>query len=78
MTWEYGRFMVSFALLIILHSWKASMNFLLSCRSPLKTKGGFPLSAPLVLLAMTFILGGFPAAPVAVFISVGWSVMVDI
>ena len=73
MTREYGRFIVSFALLIILHSWKESMNFRLSCRSPLKMKGGFPLSAPLALLAMTFILGG--AAPVAVFISVGCSVI---
>ena len=54
------------------------MNFLLSCRSPLKIKGGFPLSALLALLAMTFILGVFLAAPVAVFISVGWSVIVDI
>jgi len=41
-------------------------------------KGGFPLSSLLALLAMMFILGGFPAAPVAVFISAGWSVMVGI
>ena len=51
------------------------MNFLLSCRSPLKTKGGFPLSAPLALLAMMFMLGMFAAAPVAVFTSVGCSVI---
>ena len=73
---EYGHFIVSFPLLIILQSWKASKNFLLRCRSPLKTKGGFPLSAPLALLAMTFILGAFATAPVAVLTSAGWLVMI--
>ena len=38
-------------------------------------KGGFPLSAPLALLAITFMFGVFVAAPVAVFTSAGWSVI---
>ena len=38
-------------------------------------KGGFPLSAPLALLAITFMFGVFAAAPVAMFTSAGWSVM---
>jgi len=49
---------------------------LLVCRFPSKRKGGFPLSAPLALLAMMFMFGGFAAAPVAMFTSVGWLVMV--
>jgi len=76
MTWEYGRFIVSLLLLIILQSWKAIRNFLLVCWFPSKVKGGFPLSAPLALLAMTFIFGGFAAIPVAVFTSAGWLVIV--
>jgi len=40
-------------------------------------KGGFPLSAPLALLAMTFILGVFAAVPVATLTSVGCSIIVD-
>jgi len=67
---------VSFPLLIILQSWKAIKNFLLRCRSLLKMKGGFPLSAPLALLAMMFMLGVFVAAPVATLTSVGCSIIV--
>ena len=39
-------------------------------------KGGFPLSAPLAPLVMTFMLGVFAAAPVATLTSAGCSVMV--
>jgi len=57
---EYGRFMVSLFLLIILQSWNASKNFLLSWQFPLNMNGGFPLSAPL-LWVMTLILGAVAA-----------------
>jgi len=53
---EYGHFMVSLFLLIILQSWNASKNFLLSWQFPSKMNGGFPLSAPLVLWVMMLML----------------------
>jgi len=58
---EYGRFMVSLFLLIILQSWNVSKNFLLSWRFPSNMNGGFPLSAPL-LWAMMLMLGAVAAA----------------
>jgi len=60
MTREYGHFMVLLLLLIILQSWNASKNFLLSWRFPLNMNGGFPLSAPL-LWVMTLMLGAVAA-----------------
>jgi len=72
MMWEYGHFMVLLFLLIILQSWKASRNFLLSWRFPLKMNGGFPLSAPLELWVITLMLeGAMAASPVVVFASMG-------
>jgi len=63
---EYGRFMVSLFLLIILQSWKASKNFLLSWQFPSKINGGFPLSVPLELWAMMLMLEAAAAASPAV------------
>ena len=70
MTQEYGRFMVSLFLLIILHNWNVSKNFLLSWRFLSNMNGGFPLSAPLVLWAMILMLEAAAAASPAATVTV--------
>jgi len=71
MTREYGHLIVSLFLLIILQSWNASKNFLLSWQFPSNMNGGFPLSAPLELLVMTLMLEAAVAASPVVVSAIG-------